>query len=153
EIQECQEAIRVDPRMSTAYGNLVISYIFLDRYDEAKAMAAKAFEQKLESPSTHLHLLRLAYIQGDRAPAEKEIQWAAEETQEQDSVNMQADNAEYVGQRRKAKELRKRAVDLAKRRSLSAAAAVFLAREAWVDAVHQECDAARAQVRAALALL
>jgi tetratricopeptide (TPR) repeat protein len=152
-IPEFQEAVRVDPRVANSYSNLVTSYIILDHYDEAKAMAAKVFAQKLESPSTHLFLLRLAYIQGDRAAAEKEIQWAAGKASEHDIFSMQAENAEYLGQRRKAKELNKRAVDLAKRRNLAAVAAQFLAREAWVDAFHEDCRAASAQTREALALV
>jgi serine/threonine protein kinase len=152
-IQEYLEAIRVDPRVATSYSNLVGSYTILDRYDEAKAMAGKAFAQKLESPTTHLFLLRLAYIQGDRATAEKEIQWAVGKAAEHDIFGMQADNGDYLGQRSNAKELRKRAVDLAKRSNLAAVAAGFLAREAWIEAFHGDCDAARTQTRAALALV
>jgi tetratricopeptide (TPR) repeat protein len=152
-IQEYQEAIRVDPRVSVAYGNLVSAYTFLDRYDEAKAVAEKAFAQKLESPNIHYDLLRLAYIQNDRAAAEKEILWGAGKAEEYAMVNVQAENAYYLGQRRKAKELGKRAVDLAKRRNLSAVAAGYLAAEAWLDAVYGDCEAAHAQARAALALV
>jgi len=152
-IQEYQEAVRLDPRVSTAYSNLVSAYTFLDRYDEAKAIAEKAFAQKLESPSIHYDLLRLAYIQGDGAAAEKQIQWAAGRAEEYSLVSLQAENAYYLGQRRKAQELSKSAVDLAKRRNLSAVAAGYLAGEAWLAAIYGDCGSARTQAREAVALV
>jgi serine/threonine protein kinase/tetratricopeptide (TPR) repeat protein len=152
-IQEFQEALRLDPRVSTPYSNMVSAYTILDRYDEAKAIAEKAFAQKLESPSIHYELLRLAYIQGDRAAAEKEIQWAAGRAEEYAIVSVQADNAYYLGQRRKAQELTKSAVDLAKRRNLSAVAAGYLAGEALLSAVYGDCESARTHGREAVALV
>jgi len=47
----------------------------------------------------------------------------------------------------------KRAVDLAKRRNLSAVAAGYLAEEAWLAAVYGNCESARAQGREAVALV
>ncbi len=151
-IQEYQEAVRVDPRVSTSYGNLVVDYIFIDKFDEAKAMAAKAFAQKLESPTIHFELLRMAYIQNDSAAEQNEIQWAIGKPQEYMSLEVQAQNAYYLGQRRKAKEFMGRAIDLAKRHDLSAVAAGYLAGDAALDAIYGDCDAARAEARAAMAL-
>ena len=151
-IQEYQEAVRVDPRVSTSYGNLVVNYIFIGKFDEAKAMAEKAFAQKLESPTIHFELLRMAYIQNDSATAQKEIQWAAGKPQEYMGLEVQAQNAYYLGQRRKAKELMGSAIDLAKRHNLPAVAAGYLAENAVLDAIYGDCDAARAEARAAIAL-
>jgi len=151
-IQEYQEAVRVDPRVSTSYGNLVVEYIFIGKFDEAKAMAEKAFAQKLESPTIHFELLRMAYIQNDSAAAQKEIQWAIGKPQEYMSLEVQAQNAYYLGQRRKAKELMGSAIDLAKRHDLPAVAAEYLAGDAALDSIYGDCDAARAEARAAMAL-
>ena len=152
-IQEFQEAIGVEPRASTPYGNLVSAYTNIDKFDEAKTMAEKAFAQKLESPTIHIDLLRLAYIQNDTAAIQREIQWAAGKPQEYLSLSVQAQNAYYLGQRRKAKELMAQAIDVAKRRNLAAVAADFLANDAALDALYGDCDAARAQTRAAIALV
>ena len=115
-------------------------------------MAEKAFAQKLESPTIHFQLLRMAYIQNDSAAAQKEIQWAAGKPQEYMSLDVQAQNAYYLGQRRKAKELAHSAIDLAKRHDLSAVAAGYLADDASMDSIYGDCDAARAEARAAMAL-
>ena len=152
-IQEFQEAVRIEPRASTSYGNLVVAYIFVNKFDEAKAMAEKAFAQKLESPRIHIDLLRLAYIQNDAPAIQRESQWAAGKPQEYESLNMQAQNAYYLGQRRKAKELMDQAIDVAKRRNLASVAADYLASDAALDAIYGDCDAARAQTRASMALV
>lgn len=152
-IQEYLEAVRLDPLVATGYSNLVGAYTYLDKFDEAKAMAKQAFAQKLESPTIHTDLLRLAYIQNDPAKAEKEIQWAAGKPQEYASVGMQAQNAYYWGQRRKARELMKTAVDLAKRHNLNAVAAGYLGSDATLDAIFGDCDAARSDARSSIGLL
>ncbi len=152
-IQEYLEAVQVEPRASTAYGNLVSAYTYLDKFDEAKAMAEKAFAQKLESPGIHFDLLRLAYIQNDSAAIQREIEWGMGKPQEYMSLNVQALNAYYLGQRRKAKELMSGAIDLAKRHNLSAVVADYLTSDALMDAMYEDCNTARAQARAAMAMV
>jgi len=151
--QEYQEAMRLDPRVSTPYSNLVSAYTYLDRFDEAKAIAEKALAQKLESPSIHYDLLRMAYIQGDSAAAEKQIQWGVDRPEEYEITEAQADNAFFLGQVRKGQELVKKAADLAKRHNLPAVAAGSLAGEAMLFALYGDCSAARAQAKAAVALV
>ncbi len=152
-ILELQEALRLDAGAANQYANQVVYYTYLDRYDEAKAIAAKVFERKLESPSTHFWLLRLAYIQGDQVAVNREIQWSAGRPDEFRSVNLQATNADYLGQRRNGKELWKRAADMAKRRNLATVAAAYAAGDAWREAVLGSCDSALSQARAAVALV
>jgi len=152
-IEELQEAVRLDAGASNQYANQVSYYTYLDRYDEAKAIAAKVFERNIESPSTHINLLRLAYTQGDQAAVNREIQWGAGKPDEYRFVNLQALNADYLGQRRKGKELWKRAEDMAKRRNLATVAAGYAAGDAWRDAVLGSCDSALSQGRAAVALV
>jgi len=152
-IEETLEALRLDASVANQYSNLVLYYVFLDRYDEAQAMAKKAFDRKLESPPTHQELLRLAYIQGDQAAADRELQWAAGKPSEHRFVAWQAANADYLGRRRAAKELWKRAADLAKRHNVATLAAVFAAGDAWREAALGNCGSALSQARAAVALV
>ena len=47
-------------------GRLAEDYAALDRFDEAKAVAERAFAQKLDGPGIHQLLLQIAYIQDDQ---------------------------------------------------------------------------------------
>jgi Flp pilus assembly protein TadD len=117
--EEEQQAIRLEPKVAISYSDLVAFYVHLDRFDEAKATAEKAFAQKIDSAGLHNALLRLAYIQDDQTAAQKEIQWASGRPQEYAAVSVQPVQAGYLGQRRKARELSKRAGEMARRRKLA----------------------------------
>jgi tetratricopeptide (TPR) repeat protein len=92
-LAEDQEAVRLEPHVPALTGNLMNAYMNLDRFDEAKAVAEAAFKQKLDLPSFHSNLLRIAYIQDDRAAQEREIKWLTGKPEEVTSLNMQASNA------------------------------------------------------------
>jgi hypothetical protein len=98
---EYQEDVRLDPRAPFPYSNQVNAYACLDRFDEAKAVAEKAFAQKLDFPSIHRVLLRMAYVQGDQVEVGKHIQWLAGKPEEYQSLALQATNAAVLGQLRK----------------------------------------------------
>jgi tetratricopeptide (TPR) repeat protein/predicted Ser/Thr protein kinase len=149
-LQEYQEAIRLEPRHSVPWGNLIWSYTNLDRYDEAKAVADKAFAQKLGAPGFHVALLAIAYILSDRAAAAKEIQNLEGSSQESFSLFWQATNADFLGLRRNARDLYHRSSEMARKQGLPGTAATILARNALSDATLDNCEAARTQARAAI---
>jgi tetratricopeptide (TPR) repeat protein len=146
-VQEFQEAIRLDPRDPVFYSNLVEAYSRVDRFDEAKAVAEKAFAQKLDAPPMHRRLLHMAYVQGDRAAQEKEIRWHAGKPQEYQSVALQAENAMTLGRRRQANELIRRGVELARRWNLPEVATRLLIQIPRADALTGNCEAARGRAR------
>lgn len=150
-LPEFQEAMRLEPRRAAApYSNQVSTYSRFDRFDEAKAVAEKAFAQKLDPPSIHRHLLRIAYLQGDWAEAEKQIQWLAGKPVEYWSLDAQATNAAALGQLRKAQELLQRAAAMARRQNLPETAARFQAQEALGGAQVGNCEAALSKARATI---
>jgi eukaryotic-like serine/threonine-protein kinase len=67
------QALRLDPNDRYAYDNLASSYQGLNRFDEARTVAEQAVAQKLDSDGLHLVLADLAYIRGDRAAYDHEI--------------------------------------------------------------------------------
>jgi tetratricopeptide (TPR) repeat protein len=142
-----QEAIRLDPWDAVFRGNLVWALISLNRYDDATAAAQKAFDQHSDGLSIHRRLLHLAFVEGNRAAADKEISRFAGTPQEYQSLNLQADDANARGRRREAREFTRRAVDIANRRNLPEAAAQLLMSSAEVDAMLGNCDAALSQAR------
>jgi tetratricopeptide (TPR) repeat protein len=149
-LPEFQEAVRLGPRGAVSYSNQVIAYGNLDRFDEAKAVAEKAFAQKLDAPLIHRSLLRFAYIQGDRREAEKQIQWLTGRPEEYQSLAEQGTNAAVLGQLRTAEGLFGRAADVARRRSLPETVARFQAHVALNGVLVGNCEAARAKAHAAI---
>jgi predicted Zn-dependent protease len=122
----------------------------LDRFDEAKAVAERAFAQKLDPPGVHLNLLRLAYVQANREEAERHIQWLAGKPEEYTSFNVQATNAAALGQLRKAQEFLQRGEEMARGRNLPETVARGQSTDALHDALVGNCAAARSKARVAI---
>ena len=117
-LEEEQEALRLGPRVVHFIVNVMNAYLNLDRFDEAKAMAQRAFSQKMDGPSFHSSLLIIAWIQDDHSTQDKEIDWFAGKPNEYQNLGLQAANAMVHGQRHKANELFQREVEIARRQGL-----------------------------------
>lgn len=140
-LEEAQEALRLEPRNLVFLGNLMNAYSTLDRFEEAKAVAEKAAVQRLDGPTIHIALLRIAYIQDDHAAQGKQIQWYAGKPDEYGILALEATNAWTHGQRRQAKDLYQRAAETARRQGLTD---VQLGPPpALIDALVGDCEAAR----------
>jgi len=139
-LEEAQEALRLGPRSVQFIVNVMDAYLILDRFDEAKAMAQRAFSQKMDGPSLHTDLLIIAWIQDDHSTQDKEIDWFAGKPNEYRNLGLQAANAMVRGQRRKANELFQREVETARRQGLRG---VQVPSPAVVDALMGDCEAAR----------
>ena len=69
------EAMRLDPKDGYAYQNVADLYERLNRFDEATAVADKAVAMNI--PSAHFTLFDLAFLHGDEAAQQQQLQWAA----------------------------------------------------------------------------
>jgi len=149
-LQEFQEVVRLEPKPDDGdYANVILADTALDRFEEAKVVAGKAFAQKLDAPLIHEALLILAYSEGDREAAAKEMHWFTGKQEESPSLAWQAWNAYSLGQRRKAKELAGRAKEMYQRQNLASAAAKVVVDDAFRDAVLGNCEAARSAAETA----
>ena len=70
------QSLRISQHDFYAYDNLAASYEGLDRFDEAKSVAEQAIQQKADGVGVHFVLLDLAYIRGDRAAYQHEVDLA-----------------------------------------------------------------------------
>jgi len=139
-LEEAREVLRLEPRNVVFIGNLANVYISLDRLEDAKAAADRVFAQKLDESLSRLYLLYIAYIQDDHATQEEEIQWFAGKPDEYKSFVHQANNALVLGQRRKAKEFYRRAIEMARRQGLADYQVAFP--PTLIDALMGDCEAA-----------
>lgn len=69
-------AMRLDPKDVFAYQNLGDIYERLDRYDEAQAVQDRAAANKIDASSLHFTKIDLAFLRGDMAGVQREIEWA-----------------------------------------------------------------------------
>ncbi len=108
-LDERQAAAREAPTAAIGEIDLVSSYERLERIEEARAAAQAAVDHGLDLPRLHLELLEIAYVQGDHAGQEKQIQWFTGKPEESQSLRTQATAARFAGLDGKARELYRRA--------------------------------------------
>ena len=123
-LRESLEAARLDPRNELIVAGLIGTYARLDRFDEAKAVAEKAIADKIDAPGIRLNLLRIAFIENDRAAIDRHTQWFAGRPDEYVAIAAHSVHALTLGQRRQASELQQKAAGMAKRRGLPAPGAL-----------------------------
>ena len=138
-LPEAQAAIRNGPRILQGYQ--IAAYVLLDlnRLDEAKAMLRKAISNGFDVPRVHWDLLDLGYAEGDLRTQQRESQWLAGHQAEAIALREQAENAAALGRLKQAKQLYRRASDLAREHPSEADPQEILATAATVDALFGKC--------------
>jgi len=68
------QAHRINPHDPYAYDNMAEAYEALNRFDEAKSIAEQAIAEKTDGIAVHFVLTDLAYMRGDRADHEHELE-------------------------------------------------------------------------------
>jgi serine/threonine protein kinase/tetratricopeptide (TPR) repeat protein len=147
-----QEALKLNPA-GLSYANVVASYLFLNRLDEAKATAQEAQAKHLDSPSIHINLYSVAFLQHDAAGMEREAATLMGKPGFEDLMLFsESQTAGYAGQFAKKRELLRRAVDSATRADEKETAAGYQAGAAIQEAMAGNAAFAKQQAQAALAL-
>ena len=72
-LEFASRAMQLDSNDRYAYDNLAEAYLALNRYDEARSVAEQAVSRKLDSIGIHWVLADLAYVRGDWAAYDHEI--------------------------------------------------------------------------------
>ena len=139
-----QQALRLDPGSAAWYENLATAYIALRRLEEAQGILNQAFARKLDDPSMHADLYALAFLRGEPAGMEREMAWSAGKPGGEDTMlAQQADTEAYAGHVRKARELSRRAVEVAQNSQLTEPAAIWQGIAALREAVYGNLEEAR----------
>jgi DNA-binding winged helix-turn-helix (wHTH) protein/tetratricopeptide (TPR) repeat protein len=147
------EAYRLAPRRTLNVNSIVLQYIRLDRFAEAREVARKQLGLDFDNPQLHSALLKIAWIENDQQAAAKEINWFTGTPEEHIGVERQAAYARMLGRLRLSHELLERAADLAQKRNVADVAARLLAPDADGDALLGNCGAAlKSHTRSAVAL-
>jgi len=148
-----QQSMKLDPGSGISYGNLVSSYMTVNRLDEARATAQEAQAHNLDNPYIHLSLYTIDFLQHDAAAMEREAAGLMGKPGVEDVILYgESDTAAYAGQYAKARELTRRASDSAQRADEKETAAGYQAEGAVREALVGNMGLAKQQAQAALAL-
>jgi len=115
-VDEGLEAIRLNKDCIQPYVNMAADFVCLNRFDEAKVLVVEQLiGRKHDLDQCHDLLYLIAFIQGDAAAMEQQLDWARANSYPEE---WEADTAAYRGQLRKSREATDRAVDVARKRNL-----------------------------------
>jgi serine/threonine protein kinase/tetratricopeptide (TPR) repeat protein len=147
------EARRVDPNSAINLSNLMLAYAALNRLDEAKATYQDAMARKLDHQSLHVNKYGLAFLEGDVAEMERQVAWGAGKPGVEDGfLSTESDTEAFSGRLAKARELSRRAVELARQNQQNGTAADWQVNAALREAEVGHLDQSRKDAAAALAL-
>ena len=146
-----QQALRLDPGSAAWYENVSTAYIALMRLEEAQNVLNQAFARKLDDSAMHADLYAVAFLQGDAAGMQHEMEWSVGKAGGEDAMlALQADTEAYAGRLKKARELSKRAVEVAQQAQLAEPAAIWQGIAALREAAYGNLQEARAGAEKAL---
>jgi serine/threonine protein kinase/tetratricopeptide (TPR) repeat protein len=147
------QAMKLGPGSGISYANLIISYLLVNRLDEARASAEEARARNLDNPLNHINVYSIDFLQHDTAGMEREAASLMGKPGLEDAMLYQeSDTAAYAGQFSTAHELTRRAAESAQRADEKETAAGYQAEAALREALVGNLSLARRQARAAVAL-
>ncbi len=142
-LAEAREAIRLHPDYLGGHSLQEQTLLRLNRFAEAKAAFAQAFQQNPVERGFNTVLYQIAFIQGDSAGMQQQVDKIDRQLAEYSLLESRL--AAFGGQWRKAQELSRRAIDLAARSDTEEVTAQNLTEASAVCALFGDCPLARAQ--------
>ena len=142
--------MRLDPNSAFSYNVVATAYLGLNRLAESKVMRQQEIEKKIGNAGDHGNLYMFAFLDGDAAGMQHEVDWAKGRHDEYVLVETVADVAASSGKMAAARASYQQAVDLERREKLEETAATTLAREAVFEAEMGNSKAARDDASTAL---
>ncbi len=151
-LAEYREVLRLDVN-GVIYTNLVLTYLSLNRLEDAQATAKEAQAQKIDSPDLHGLVYLLAFVQNDPAGMAQQVAWATGKPGVEDQLLFsEANTVAYSGRLRAAREFFHRAMDSATRAEEKETAAAYSAQSGLREALFGNAAEARQQAESALRL-
>ncbi len=149
-LEAAQANMQLAPDSSFSYNSLAVAYLGLNRLAESKAIREEELRNKIDSTVAHSDLYMLAFLDGDAAGMQRQVEWAKGGHGEYVVAETVADAAAAAGKMAAARADYQRAIDLARQRKLEEIAARILAREADFEAAMGNSKAARDDATTAL---
>src|SRR6185436_13712102 len=147
-----RESIRLDPQFIPAYGNLAAGLMATDRYSEARAVLRQAADRKLAFNGARRLSYFLAFVQGDAATMARELDASLGVGENNAAFGWQARASAFSGRVAMAHERFGRGIQLSLQGKFPEVAAQLTMEDAETHAVVGQCDEARRETAAGLAL-
>ncbi|WP_348263905.1 winged helix-turn-helix domain-containing protein [Telmatobacter sp. DSM 110680] len=151
-LELAREAVSISAHDGQTYANLANAYIYMNKPDQASAVAHQAQSESRDSSTLRLYLYDAAYLQHDEAEMQRQLNWASGEPGIEDAfLDNQASALAASGQLQQARDLTERAVGAAKRAGEMGTAAGYEINEAQREAFFGNDVQARKAADSALA--
>ena len=145
-----QEAIRLDERFVSPYGNLAGSLVALNRFDEAEALVKKAIARGVEIASVRRYLL--AFLRNDSDAVARELESLRRTPQSMWATVLEARTSAFSGKAQAAHQQYQRAAKTAIGARFHELGAQWTVEDAELHAIAGQCEDARREIGAALEL-
>jgi eukaryotic-like serine/threonine-protein kinase len=146
------EDLKIDPTDAFGFYHQMCAYMYLNRFDEAKAVAQSAASQKVTSYGITTNLYQLALMQNDQPALQSLSATAAGTAQASHEWEDLGEYQDAMGQRKLSRESMLKAVDSAKQHGQTELPAGQMARRSVRDAMHGFPDSARKEAAEALTM-
>ena len=151
--EEAQKTIELAPDFGVGYALLGSNSLSLDRLGAAEDAVRRASERKIEVPLLALLRYDVAFLKGDSAGMQREVNAAHGKSGAEELISdHQAFALAYAGHLQEATKMLRRSSDLAQQAAHQEKAALFEARAALWEAFYGNAPAAKLTAMAALAL-
>lgn len=144
--------LEIEPLDAFGFQNKMGAYLALNRFEEAKAVAAAAIAAQRESFPIHIFLMSIAAIQHDSAAFEREQTWAVGKPEEALFRFIQAGYQQQLGKTKLSRETAQRAVELANKFGFPEMPSNILAFQAGSDATFGYTESSRQKAQATFRL-
>ena len=148
---EAQEAIRLNPNAHPLYFQLAYAFSKLNRVEEAKATFEEALARGQDSISVRTQIYRIAFIQGDHATMQQQIDWARGKPDEETMHYEEGRMAMFNGQVSRAEKSFRRRIEFAQQRDAKDAMSLTDAEFAFWNSFFSNCKESKKSVAVALA--
>lgn len=146
-----QAAFQLSPD-PLAYANLIGSYIFADKFDEAETLVQQAKANKIDSLELRVELYILAFAKNDVAGMKEQTEWSKGKPGVEDMfLAFDADAAAYGGRLKEASKLTEQAAASAEREGQKETSAMYYAFASIREGIFGDKMAARQFAEQALA--
>jgi serine/threonine protein kinase/tetratricopeptide (TPR) repeat protein len=152
-LERAEKLVELDPDFPIGYYQLSFNYTYLDRIAEAEKALRQAAQRKLEIPEMLIQRYDIAFIKGDKAAMEREMNAGHGNSAVEDwLLQREAFVEAYSGHLKQARTLSKRAADLAGQTKQPEKVALYEAGAAIFEGFFENAPAAKQGARAALKL-
>jgi serine/threonine protein kinase/tetratricopeptide (TPR) repeat protein len=147
------QTTRVNPDLGIAWSNLIQTYAYLNRLNDAKKAYEQAVSRNLDGDSAHLNRYGVAFLEGDLMERQRQLAWGTGKGGIEDFFfSYESDTHAYFGRLTQARATTEKAVDSAHRNGENETAAQWQLNGALREAEFGNSDRARQQVASAQAL-